>query len=175
MSRQDAPAPSVHFPNDSRLDVAATEHRLALLRNWCSGSTATAIVMGGLLPFAVAWHVRYSDRSPRRRSSRRSLPSARTSPVASGWQEWRSRRNSSSCQTLPPSVGGCKARAPAGRWPLGSDEQRPRSSRPAGSTPASPRRSSRTNPGRTIRTRRRPRRNANTRSSIRRPDTRAAD
>lgn len=59
MSRQDAPAPSVHFPNDSHLDVAATEHRLALLRNWCSGSTATAIVMGGLLPFAVAWHVRY--------------------------------------------------------------------------------------------------------------------
>lgn len=59
MSRQDTPAPRVHFPNDAHLDVAAAEKRLALLRNWRSGSVATAIVMGGLLPFAVAWHVRY--------------------------------------------------------------------------------------------------------------------
>ena len=59
MSRQDTPAPSGHFPNETHPDAAAAEHRLALPRNWCSGSTATAIVMGGLLPFAVAWHVRY--------------------------------------------------------------------------------------------------------------------
>jgi hypothetical protein len=59
MSRQNTRAPSVHFPNDAHLDVAAAGQRLALLRNWRSGSAATAIVMGGLLPFAVAWHVRY--------------------------------------------------------------------------------------------------------------------
>jgi hypothetical protein len=59
MSRQDTPASSVHFPNDAHPDVAAAEQRLALLRDWRSGSAATAIVMGGLLPFAVAWHVHY--------------------------------------------------------------------------------------------------------------------
>jgi hypothetical protein len=59
MSRQHTPAPSVHFGNDTHPDVAAAEHSLALLRNWSSGSAATTIVMGGLLPLAVAWHVHY--------------------------------------------------------------------------------------------------------------------
>jgi hypothetical protein len=59
MSPENTHAPSVHFPNDAHPDVAAAECRLALLRNWCSGSAATAIAMGGLLPFAVAWHLRY--------------------------------------------------------------------------------------------------------------------
>jgi hypothetical protein len=59
MSRHNIPAPGLHFPNDAHPDVAAAEQRLALVRNWRSGSAATAIVMGGLLPLAVAWHVRY--------------------------------------------------------------------------------------------------------------------
>jgi hypothetical protein len=59
MSLRNTQPASVHFPNDAHPDVAAAEHRLALLDNWRSGSAATAIVMGGLVPFAMAWHARY--------------------------------------------------------------------------------------------------------------------
>jgi hypothetical protein len=59
MSRQNAEAPRVRFPNQVQPDRSAVEYNLALLNNWRSGSAATAIVMGGLLPFAVAWHVTY--------------------------------------------------------------------------------------------------------------------
>jgi hypothetical protein len=56
MSRQNAETPHGRFPTDQP-DRTAVEHSLALLNNWRSGSAATAIVMAGLLPFAVAWHL----------------------------------------------------------------------------------------------------------------------
>jgi hypothetical protein len=56
MSRQNAETPHVRFPTEQP-DRTAVEHSLALLNNWRSGSAATAIVMAGLLPFAVAWHL----------------------------------------------------------------------------------------------------------------------
>ena len=59
MSHHNAEAARVHFPHHVRPDRTAVEHRLALLYNWRSGGAATAIVMGGLLPIAVAWHVTY--------------------------------------------------------------------------------------------------------------------
>jgi hypothetical protein len=59
MSRQNAEAAHVRFPHQVQPDRTTVEHRLVLLNNWRSGSAATAIVMGGLLPFAVAWHVTY--------------------------------------------------------------------------------------------------------------------
>jgi hypothetical protein len=59
MSRQNAETPRVRFPGQVQPDRSAVENNLALLNNWQSGSTATAIVTGGLLPFAFAWHVTY--------------------------------------------------------------------------------------------------------------------
>jgi hypothetical protein len=59
MSRQNAEAARVRFPHHVRPDRTAIEHELVLLNNWRSGSAATAMVVGGLLPFAVAWHVTY--------------------------------------------------------------------------------------------------------------------
>jgi len=58
MSRQNAETPHVRFP-DEQPDRTAAEQSLALLNNWRFGSAATAIVMAGLLPFAVAWHLTY--------------------------------------------------------------------------------------------------------------------
>jgi hypothetical protein len=58
VSRQNAETPHVRFPNDPP-DRPAVEHSLALLNNWGAGTTATAIVMAGLLPFAIAWHLTY--------------------------------------------------------------------------------------------------------------------
>jgi hypothetical protein len=46
------------FPQPSP-PISAVTQRLALLDQWRMGATATAIVMAGLLPFAVAWHVRH--------------------------------------------------------------------------------------------------------------------
>ncbi|MGZ6565070.1 MAG: hypothetical protein ACXVH1_36990 [Solirubrobacteraceae bacterium] len=47
----------MRFPHHLQPDPVAVERNLANLSNWQSGSAATAIVMGGLLPFAIAWHV----------------------------------------------------------------------------------------------------------------------
>jgi hypothetical protein len=58
MSRHNAETPHVRFP-DEQPERTAVEQSLALLNNWRSGSAATAIVMAGLLPFAVAWHRTY--------------------------------------------------------------------------------------------------------------------
>ena len=49
----------VRFPTNARADRGAAERALAILRDWRSGSAATAIVIGGLLPFAIAWHLTY--------------------------------------------------------------------------------------------------------------------
>lgn len=49
----------VGFPAEGPLDRATMQSGLDLLRDWRAGSAATAIVMAGLLPFAVAWHVSY--------------------------------------------------------------------------------------------------------------------
>jgi len=52
-------APSVLIRTDTRPDRAAAGRALGVLHDWRSGSAATAIVMGGLLPFAIVWHVTY--------------------------------------------------------------------------------------------------------------------
>ncbi len=59
-SSQNAGAPSVGFRRHARGDRAAAEQGLARLRNWRAGSIATAVVSGGLLPLAVAWHRSYA-------------------------------------------------------------------------------------------------------------------
>ena len=40
-------------------ELQTVQSGLDLLRNWRGASSGTAIVMGALLPFAVAWHVSY--------------------------------------------------------------------------------------------------------------------
>jgi hypothetical protein len=59
MSRQNAQCAPKRLPHQLHPDRSAAEHSLLMLNNWRSGSAATAIVMGGLLPFAVAWHATY--------------------------------------------------------------------------------------------------------------------
>lgn len=45
------------FPPQQRPDRRRVHSRLSLLYDWRQASAATAIVVAGLLPFAVAWHV----------------------------------------------------------------------------------------------------------------------
>jgi hypothetical protein len=59
-SNQDAGTPSVGFRRHARPDRAAAEQSLAVLGNWRAGSIATAVVSGGLLPLAIAWHRSYA-------------------------------------------------------------------------------------------------------------------
>jgi hypothetical protein len=59
MPPDNAQAPHVRFPSRPAHDRDAAERRLALLTNWRIGALATAIVMVGLLPFAIAWRVSY--------------------------------------------------------------------------------------------------------------------
>jgi hypothetical protein len=59
-SSLNAGAPSVGFGRHARADRAAAEQGLALLGNWRAGSIATAVVSGGLLPVAIAWHRSYA-------------------------------------------------------------------------------------------------------------------
>lgn len=59
-SSQNAEAPTVRFAHRARVDRAAAQHRVGLLGNWRAGSIATAIVGGGLLPLAIAWHRSYA-------------------------------------------------------------------------------------------------------------------
>jgi hypothetical protein len=58
MSHQNAETPHGRLPTDQP-DRSAVEQNLALLGNWRAGTAATAIVMAGLLPFAIAWHRTY--------------------------------------------------------------------------------------------------------------------
>jgi hypothetical protein len=57
MPRNNAQAPQLGFPSRTALDRDTAERCLALLTNWRTGALATAIVMAGALPFAVAWRV----------------------------------------------------------------------------------------------------------------------
>ena len=59
MSTQHPPAVPPGFPPRQPAELQAVQSSLDLLRDWRGVSVATAIVMGALLPFAVAWHVRY--------------------------------------------------------------------------------------------------------------------
>jgi hypothetical protein len=59
VSQQNAQATPKGLPHQPHPDRSAAEQSLLLLNNWRSGSAATAIVMGGLLPFAIAWHATY--------------------------------------------------------------------------------------------------------------------
>jgi hypothetical protein len=59
MSPNNTGAQRVRFPGRVQHDVAAAQRSLALLTNWRAGSVAAAIVMAGLLPFAIAWRVSY--------------------------------------------------------------------------------------------------------------------
>jgi hypothetical protein len=52
-------APPLRFPSRAQPDRAEAQRSLALLTNWRTGSVAAAIVMAGLLPFAIAWQVSY--------------------------------------------------------------------------------------------------------------------
>jgi hypothetical protein len=47
------------FPPREPPERLTAQSRLGMLRNWRDASAATAIVMAGLLPFALAWHVTY--------------------------------------------------------------------------------------------------------------------
>jgi hypothetical protein len=49
--------PDLRVPSRAGPDPGTAERRLALLANWRSGTLATAIVMAGVLPFAIAWRV----------------------------------------------------------------------------------------------------------------------
>ena len=59
-SSQHAEAPGLRFARRARADRAAARRSLALLANWRAGSIATAVVSGGLLPVAIAWHRSYA-------------------------------------------------------------------------------------------------------------------
>jgi hypothetical protein len=59
MSTQRSPASPPGFPPRQPAKLQTVQSGLDLLRDWRGVSVATAIVMGALLPFAVAWHVRY--------------------------------------------------------------------------------------------------------------------
>ncbi len=59
MSTQRTPASPPSFRSRRPAELQTVQSGLDVVRNWRSASVATAIVMGALLPFAVAWHVRY--------------------------------------------------------------------------------------------------------------------
>jgi hypothetical protein len=59
-SGQPAEAPRVGLLHRGRADRGAAQQGLALLGNWRAGSAATAVVSGGLLPLAIAWHRTYA-------------------------------------------------------------------------------------------------------------------
>ena len=59
MSTQRTPALPPSFPPRQPAELQTVQSRLDLLRDWRGVSVATAVVMGALLPFAVAWHVSY--------------------------------------------------------------------------------------------------------------------
>jgi hypothetical protein len=59
MSPHHAQAPHLRFPTRGTPDCDAAERRLALLSNWRHGVFATAIVVAGLLPLAIAWRDSY--------------------------------------------------------------------------------------------------------------------
>jgi hypothetical protein len=59
MPPENAQAPQPRFPTQTGPDRDTAEHHLALLTNWSAGALGTAIVMGGVLPFAIAWRVSY--------------------------------------------------------------------------------------------------------------------
>jgi hypothetical protein len=59
MSNQRNPTARRGFPPPHPGELEKVQSGLDLLRNWRGASLATAIVMGALLPFAVAWHVSY--------------------------------------------------------------------------------------------------------------------
>ncbi len=59
-SSQHAEAPGLRVARRARADRAAARRSLALLANWRAGSIATAVVSGGLLPVAIAWHRSYA-------------------------------------------------------------------------------------------------------------------
>jgi hypothetical protein len=54
-----AQAPIAQFPSPTGSDPETAQRRLALLTNWRSGVFATATVMAGLLPLAIAWRDSY--------------------------------------------------------------------------------------------------------------------
>jgi hypothetical protein len=54
-----AQTPIAQFPSRTESDPETAERRLALLTNWRNGAFATAIVMAGLLPLAIAWRDSY--------------------------------------------------------------------------------------------------------------------
>jgi hypothetical protein len=51
--------PRVRLLGRAQSDLDEAQRGLALLTNWRAGSTAAAIVMAILLPFAIAWRVSY--------------------------------------------------------------------------------------------------------------------
>jgi hypothetical protein len=59
MPHDNARAPHVRSPCRASPDPDAAERHLALLSDWLTGALATAIVMAGVLPFAIAWRVSY--------------------------------------------------------------------------------------------------------------------
>jgi hypothetical protein len=59
MLPDNALVPPIRFPSRTAPDRDTAERHLSLLTNWRIGALATAIVMAGVLPFAIAWRVSY--------------------------------------------------------------------------------------------------------------------
>ncbi len=59
MSTQRTPAAHPGLPPRQPPELQTVQSGLDLLRDWRGVGVATAVVMGALLPFAVAWHVSY--------------------------------------------------------------------------------------------------------------------
>ena len=59
MSPNNSDTPHVRFRVRAQSDLDEAQRSLALLTNWRAGSTAAAIVMAILLPFAIAWRDSY--------------------------------------------------------------------------------------------------------------------
>jgi len=81
MSPNNSDTPHVRFRVRAQSDLDEAQRSLALLTNWRAGSTAAAIVMAILLPFAIAWRVSYLvaiAASIILAATRRRLQSART-------------------------------------------------------------------------------------------------
>ena len=175
MPLNNAETPHLQFPSRGAADPEAAQRHLALLTNWQTGAAGTAIVATGLLPFAIAWRVSYliaiaasiilaalvaiSAHIARRRR----LATMALSPELVQLPDLESERQR--LQSAQPPRAGRGAPTHSGPHPALS---------PPGPLP-SPGRPRRSGARATVRTRRRPRTDANPRSCVRRSTTRAPD
>ena len=136
MSTQRTPASPPGFPPRQPAELQTVQSRLDLLRDWRGASVATAVVMGALLPFAVAWHVRYEIAIAACAVCAVTLALGATSRVSTVWRRSRCSLSSRGCLTSPASGGTWPVPAAAKRSPAGCAARRTPTNPHTGSTAA---------------------------------------